>query len=138
MWKMNYEECERFITDNGLSKNWNYSDWPATTIPIQHFYLKNKKDVYERLLYCPYFVMRRTRNRHGILVEGWFDTNKPLVGRIVFKKPLKTINYSDKDKYEFFKYASEIYLEEGYNVEFITFNDEITDELYNLLIQIDN
>lgn len=136
MQQMNYEECERFIIDNGLRKNWNYSDFPDKMIPVHEFYLKQKKDVYERLLYCPNFVMRRTRNRHGILIEGWFDTNKPLVGRIVFKKPLKTYNYSDKD--QFFKYASEIYLEEAYNVEFITFDDEITDELYNLLIQIDN
>lgn len=136
MRQMNYEECERFIIENGLRKNWNYSDFPDKMIPIHEFYLKQKKDVYEMLLYCPNFVMSRTRNRHGILVKGWFDTNKPLVGRIVYEKPLIIDEYYDKNK--FFKKAGEIYLKELENVEFITFDDEITDELFNLLMQISN
>lgn len=126
---MSREECERFISDNGLRLHWNYRDWPDRVIPINEFYLNRNKSAYEKLLYCPNFVMSRKRDRHGIVVSGWFDTWTPLAGRIVYKKPLMIRNYPVADKQKFLDYACEIYLEEGYNVEFITFDDEITNDL---------
>lgn len=134
MEQMNREQCEKFMLEKGLDLNWTYRDWPDTTIPIDEFYLNRKKNVYEKLLYCPNFVMHKTRDRRGILVHGWFDIQKPLVGRIDYKKPLNVINYTDKEK--FLNCACEIYLEEEHNVEFITFDDETTNELLNRLKQI--
>lgn len=133
---MNYEQCERFMLDNGLRLNWTYRDWPDTVIPIDEFYLNRKKSVYDKLLYCPNFNMYKTRNRHGILVHGWFDTRKPLVGRINYKKPLIIKNFPIADKQKFLDYACKIYLKEGYNVELITFDDETTNDLLIRLIQI--
>ena len=133
---MTHEQCEKFMLEKGLDLNWTYRDWPDVTIPIDEFYLNRKKSVYEKLLYCPNFVRYKTRDRHGIIIHGWFDTQKPLVGRIDYKKPLDVINYTDKEK--FLNYACEIYLKEGYNVEFITFDDDVTNELLNRLKQISN
>lgn len=135
---MTREKCERFMSDNGLHLNWNHRDWPDRVIPINEFYLNHNKGAYEKLLYCPDFVMSRTRNRHGILVSGWFDTWEPLAGRIVYKKPLMIKNFPESEKQKFLDFACEIYLKEGYNVEFITFDDETTNDLFNRLKQISN
>lgn len=132
---MNDEQWKKFLAEHGLEMNWTYifyHNWPEKIMPITEFHKNRKKEVYEWLLYCPDFHMGKRRDRHGILITGWFDLKKTHVGRIVYKD--KILNFQDREK--FFKHACDIYLSEGYNVEFITFDDETTNDLFEQLKQI--
>lgn len=134
---MNDEQWEKFLADHDLELNWTYKayhDWPNKIIPIAEFHANRKKGAYEWLIHCSDFCMGKKRDRHGIVISGWFDLNKPYVARIDYKNKARIINFQDREK--FYKYACDIYLKEGYNVEFITFEDEVTDELFNRLKQI--